>query len=152
MCNKDPCTTSHILSAYKAALSQRRFTFQHGHGFKAIKATHKNKIVKKGTRAKNKNSSPNGILHQASGQVLLGDLNDTSSFPPHIAFTELRPGITIFSNKLNKAILTELTCPWGENMEAWHNTKVKYMPLKSVIENNGWSVHLFPVEVGDGEY
>ena len=33
-------------------------------------------------------------------------------------------------------------------MEAWHNVKVnKYLPLKSVIENNGWSVDLFAVEV-----
>ena len=34
-------------------------------------------------------------------------------------------------------------------MEAWHNAKVnKYMSLKSVIENNGWNVDLFAVEVG----
>ena len=32
-------------------------------------------------------------------------------------------------------------------MEAWHNAKVnKYVPLKSVIEHNGWSVDLFAVE------
>ena len=46
-------------------------------------------------------------------------------------------------------ILIELNCLCKENMEAWHNIKVnKYMPLKSVIENNGWSVDLFAVEVG----
>ena len=28
----------------------------------------------------------------------------------------------------------------------------KYTPLKRVIENNGWSVHLFPGEVGAGWY
>ena len=38
-------------------------------------------------------------------------------------------------------------------MEAWHNAKVnKYLPLKSVIENNGWSVDLFAVEVGARGY
>ena len=38
-------------------------------------------------------------------------------------------------------------------MEAWHNAKVnKYMPLKSVIENNGWKVDLFAVEVGARGY
>ena len=33
-------------------------------------------------------------------------------------------------------------------MKARHNAKVnKYMPLKSVIENNRWNVDLFAVEV-----
>ena len=75
-------------------------------------------------------------------------------FPSHlIAFTELRPDITIFSNKLKRVILIELICPCEENMQAWHNVKVnKYLPLKSVIENNGWSVDLFAVEVGARGY
>ena len=111
------------------------------------------KFVKKGTRVKNKNSSRSRILHHASDWVLLGDLDGTFSFPPHIAFTELRPDITIFSNKLKRVILIELTCPCEENMEAWHNAKVnKYLPLKSVIENKGWSVDLFAVEVGGTGY
>ena len=171
LCNKDTCTTSHILGAYKVALSQGRFTFCHDNGFriiitnirssiKNIKSTVptsnqpiKMKFVKKGTRVKNKNSSPNGILHQAPDWVLIGGLDGSFSFPPHIAFTELRPDITIFSNKLKRVILIELTCPCEENMDAWHNVKVKkYMPLKSIIEYNGWNVDLFAVEVGDRGY
>ena len=75
------------------------------------------------------------------------------SFPPRIAFTELRPYITIFSKKLKRVILIELTCPCEENMEAWHNAKVnKYMPQKSVIEKNGWNVDLFALEVGARGY
>ena len=59
----------------------------------------------------------------------------------------------MFSNKLIRVIFIELTCPREENMEAWHNVKVnKSLPLKSVIENNGWSVGLFPVEVGTRVY
>ena len=105
------------------------------------------------TRVKNKNSSPSAILHQASDWVLLGDLDGSFSFPPHIAFTELRPDIIIFSNNLKRVILIELTCPCEENMEAWQNAKVnKYMPLKSVIGNNGWNVDLFAVEVGARGY
>ena len=89
------------------------------------------------------------MLHQASDWVLLGDLDGSFSFPTHIAFTELRPDITAFSNTLKRVILIELTCPCEENMEAWHNTKVtKYMSLTSLTENNGWNVDLFPVEVG----
>ena len=109
--------------------------------------------VKKGTRVKNKNYSPSEILHQASGWVLLEDLDGIFSFPPHIAFTELRPDITIFSSKLKRVILMELTCPCEENIEAWHNAKVnKYMPLKGVIENNSCSADLFAVEVGARGY
>ena len=38
-------------------------------------------------------------------------------------------------------------------MEAWHDAKInKYMPLKSVIKNDGWSVDLFPVEVAARGY
>ena len=98
---------------------------------------------------KTKNSSLSGILHQASDWVLLGDLDGSFCFSPHIAFTELRQYITIFSNKLKRVVLIELTCPCEENMEAWHHVKVnKYLLLKSVIENNDWSVDLFAVEVG----
>ena len=93
------------------------------------------------------------MLHQASDWVWLGDLDGTFSFLPDITFTELRPDTTIFSNKLERVILIELTFPCEENMEAWHNAKInKYMPLKSATENNGWSVELFAVEVGARRY
>ena len=129
-------SSSHVLVACKVALSQGRFTFRHDNFLRIIitnirssiknikskvpasKQPIKKKFVKKGTRVKNKNSSPSGILHQASDRILLGNLDGSFSFPPHIAFTELRPDITIFSNKLKRVILIELTCPCEENMEA----------------------------------
>ena len=168
LCNNDTCTTSHILGACKVALGQGRFTDENvlriiisniRSSVKTIKPSVpsskqpiKIKLVRKGTKVKTKNSSPSGILHQASDWVLLGDLNGTFSFPHHIAFTELTSD-TIFSNKLKRVILIELTCPCEENMETWHNVKInKYLPLKSVIESNGWSVDLFAVEVGARGY
>ena len=34
-------------------------------------------------------------------------------------------------------------------MEKWHKEKLSwYLPLKTTIESNGWSIHLFAVEVG----
>ena len=93
LCDKDTCTTSHILGAYKVALNQGRFTFDHDNvlriiitnkrsSMKNIKSTVpttkqaiKIKFVKKGTRVKNKNSSPRGKLGQGSDWVLLGDLD-----------------------------------------------------------------------------
>ena len=89
------------------------------------------------------------MLHRASNLVLLGDLDCTFFFRPYIAFTELRPDITILSNKLKRLVYIELTYLCEENMEAWDNAKVnKFELLKSVIENKGCSANLFAVEVG----
>ena len=114
LCNKDTCTTSHILGACKVALSQGRFTFRHDNvlriiitnirssvkSFKSTIPTPKQpikiKFVKKGTKVKHKQSSPSGILYQTSDWVLLGDLHGIFSFPLLIAFTELRPDNYLF--------------------------------------------------------
>ena len=97
------------------------------------------KFVRKGTKVPHKRTPPVGILHHASDWILLADLNKTYCFPVHIAFTELRPDITIFSNSLRKVISIELTCLYEENMESWHGTKInKYSALKTIIESKGW--------------
>ena len=81
-----------------------------------------------------KSTPPVSILHQASDWVLLVDLHGNHSLPNHIAFTQLRPDITIFSNALRKVILIELTCPCEKNMESWHSTKInKYLTLKTTL-------------------
>ena len=100
-----------------------------------------------------KRTPPVGILHHASDWILLADLNKTYCFPVHIAFTQLRPDITIFSDSLRKVILIKLTCPCEENMESWRGTKMnKYSALKTIIESKGWCVDLFAVEVGARGY
>ena len=46
-----------------------------------------------------------------------------------------------------------MTCPYEENMENWHSQKFnKYILLAKVIENNGWIVDLFAIEVGAQGY
>ena len=67
------------------------------------------KFVKKGAKVPCKRSPPVGILHHASDWVLLVDLNSIYCFPVLIAFTQVRPDITIFSDNLRKVILIELT-------------------------------------------
>ena len=100
-----------------------------------------------------KKTSPVGILHQASDWVLLVDLDGNYCFPIHIAFTQLRPDITIFSNALKKVIIIELTCLCEENMESWHSTKINnYLALKITIESKGCSVEHFVVEVAARGY
>ena len=56
-----------------------------------------------------------GTLHQSVDWILKADLDKKYSFPLHIAYTELQPGITIYSNLTKKVILIELTCPCQEN-------------------------------------
>ena len=108
-------------------------------------------FVKKGAKVPCRRTPPVGILHPGSGWVLLADLNSNYCFPVHIAFTQLRPDITIFSNSLRKIILIELTCPCEENMESRHGTKInKYLAFKTIMESNGLCVEHLAVEVGAG--
>ena len=169
MCNlysKDVSTTAHILGACKVSLLQGRYTFRHDTVLRqfvealktfisnikeAVHVSAKSSItfVKK----RSKRTPPVGILHHASDWVLLADLNSNYCFPVHIAFTQLRPDITIFANSLRKVILIELTCPCEENMESWHSIKInKYLALKTIIGSDGWCVELFAVEVGASGY
>ena len=166
LCSKDVCTTAHILGACKVSLQQGRYTFRHDtvlhkiieslNSFilnlkQTVPISPKSfiKFVKKGTKVPHKRTPPVGILHQTSDWVLLADIDSNYRFPIHIAFTQLRPDITIFSKILRKVKLIELTCPCEENMQSWHSTKInKYLDLKTTIESNGWSVELFAVEVG----
>ena len=170
LCSKDLCTTAHVLGACKVSLQQRRYTLRHdtvlGKVIEALKtfilnikeivpisAKSSTKFVKKATKVPCKWSPPVGILHHASDWVLLADLNSNYCFLVHIAFTQLRPDIMVFSNSLRKVILIELTCPCEENMESWHGTKIsKYLALKAIVESKGWGVELFAVEVGARGY
>ena len=84
LCNKDICSTSHILDACEVALSQGRFTFRHDHVLRIIitnarsfikniestvptsKQPIKIKFVKKVTRVKNKRSQSLVMYHLIS--------------------------------------------------------------------------------------
>ena len=170
LCSKDVCTTAHILEACKVSLQQGTYRFRHDTVLREvievlkifilntkdavpISAMSSIKFVRKGAKVPLKRTPPFGILHHASDWILLADLNKNYCFPVHIALTQLRPAITIFSNSLGKVILFELTSPCEENMESWHATKInKYLDLKTIIESKGRCVELFALEVGDRRY
>ena len=156
LCSKDACTTAHILEACKVSLQQGRYTFRYNTVLHEVTEVLKTfilnikhtvpispkssiKFVRKGTKVPCKRTPPVGILHNASDWILLADLNKTYCFPVHIALTQLKPDITVFSNSLRKVILIELTCPCEENLlESWHGTKInKYSALKTIIESKG---------------
>ena len=85
--------------------------------------------------------------------MILADLDNNYSFPAHIALTQLRPDVVLFSNSLKQVILIELTSPCEENMNTWHINKLnKYNSLVKTIEMNKWHVNLFAIEVGARGY
>ena len=107
------------------------------------------KFVKKGTKVRQKKTPHVGTLHQSVDWILKAGLDKKYNFPLHIAYTELQPDITIYSNSARKLILIELICSCEENMEKWHDIKVnKYLPLMSAIKSKGWEVDLCAIEVG----
>ena len=88
-----------------------------------------------------------------SDWILLVGVKGSYLFPFQLALTELLPDILLFSNSSKRAVLLELTCPCEENMESCHSQKLnKYTPLAKLIEDNGWVVDLFAVEVGAWGY
>ena len=169
LCNKEVCTTAHVLGGCQSSLNQGRFTFRHDSVLKELAETLKvflselpstppkkvNKIsfVKKGSFVPKSKYKPTGILHLTDDWVLLSDLDSSYVFPGHIAVSSLRPDIVIFSNSLKRVVLVELTCPCEENMERWHSTKLaKYSCLVNTITSNGWGADLFAIEVGARGY
>ena len=68
---------------------------------------------------------PMAFLHHASDWVLQADLGSNYCFAIHIAFTQLRPDITI-SHAFRKVTPIEVTYPCEQNMESWHSTSSTY--------------------------
>ncbi|XP_057309748.1 uncharacterized protein LOC130649438 [Hydractinia symbiolongicarpus] len=85
--------------------------------------------------------------------TFVADTSPNFVFPSYIAVSQLRLDIVIFSNKLKRLVIIELTCPCEENTNYWHSTKVaKYSCLVNVILSSGWQVDFFAVEVGARGY
>ena len=71
-------------------------------------------------------------------------------FPPEIYSTNERPDVVIWSLKLQRVILIELTCPAEEGIEAAQIRKqARYLPLvESIAATTSWKPLLMTVEVG----
>ena len=151
------------------SLQQGRFTFRHDSVLQDLALVLKSflkdllnnttkkcntiKFVKSATKSSKTNNVSKGILHLTSDWILLADMKGDYLFPFQLALTELRPDILLYSKSSKRAVLLELTCPCEENMESWHSQKLnKYTPLAKVIEDNGWAVDLFAIEVGARGY
>ena len=63
--------------------------------------------------------------------------------------TAEKPDIVIINRLIKHLVVIELTCPWEENLEDARQRKSnKYAPLIADIEQKGFSVEYFPLEVG----
>ena len=112
-----------------------------------IKKWNTRRFVKSGRRFSKPNNVSKSILHLASDWILLEDVKGDQLFPFQLARTELHPDV-LFSKSSKEAILLELTWLCEENMKNWNFQKLsKYTPLAKAIEENGWALDLFSIEV-----
>ncbi|XP_019640529.1 PREDICTED: uncharacterized protein LOC109482283 [Branchiostoma belcheri] len=55
----------------------------------------------------------------------------------------------MWSADQKSVVIVELTMPWEENIQCAHERKkLKYEELAQQCRQNGWRIHLYPVEVG----
>ena len=140
LCQAEKCTLHHILSNCPVALTSKRYTWRHDsvllHIQKALEIliTDSNSkketptphisqcFVKAGSKITKSSKKPKLVasaLKRASDWKLLVDFDhDQVVFPPEILSTNERPDIVIWSIKLQKVILIELTCCAEEGMSS----------------------------------
>ena len=109
-------------------------------------------FLKEGTKTTSKiesNMKHGGLLGGADDWVISADLPNQRDYPSEIKETGQRPDIVVFSRKLKKFVLIELTVPYETNMEEQHEYKLaKYEDLAHRLATKGNVVRLFAVEVG----
>ena len=64
------------------------------------------------------------ILHEAKDWVMGVNADQHLRFPQAVCIPTQTPHIVIYSLKLSKVILIELTCPAEENIEERHSEKI----------------------------
>ena len=71
------------------------------------------------------------------------------NFPSVIVAHSKRPDVVIFSLKIKRVLIMELTCGNEENFSNQHQRKSeKYQELCHCVEKAGWTCKLITVEVG----
>ncbi|KAK7929282.1 hypothetical protein WMY93_005677 [Mugilogobius chulae] len=165
-----PANLKHILVGCKTSLSQGRYTWRHNQVLRCLaSAIEQKRTVINATSPKKRRMFQNPIAfvqegkkHTAKGPPAMlrpieaandwemrVDLDKSLAFPPNIASTRLRPDLVLWSNSSHKVFIVELTVPWEEAIdEAYERKKLRYSQLAAEAEERGWSVLVYPVEVG----
>ena len=157
-------TLQHILSNCPKALGEGRYRWRHDQVLGVIAEILKTairtsvfdtnkkevKFIKAGDKAPpQKKKNRTGKLSAAPDWQMLADLGKQLKFPIHIAATNLRPDIVIFSNQKKIIIMLELTVSWEENIETANERKrEKYGDLVNECREQGWHATCEPIEVG----
>ena len=129
LCGKEKASVSHILAGRQKALQNGRYTYCHNAVLRVIaheiqvfinkvkkeeQKVAKDRIlnfVKEGEQCKRvtKEVDKLGILHEAKDWVMGTDLDQQLLFPEIICSSTQRPDIVIYSVKLKKVVVVELT-------------------------------------------
>ena len=171
ICKTYRATLAHTLSACTGSL--QRYTWRHNQVLEPIARRTEEQCLSQALEEKEQaphedmmfvreGAEPSTIKKQKEKQVrkskllaeyedwqMVTDLGGMMSFPQHIAITNLRPDIVVWSDQGKEVLLVELTVPWEENMEVAHERKMaKYDPLRMDIERKGWKCRVLPIEMG----
>jgi len=169
-CGKPNPTLLHVLNHCPVALNQGRFSWRHDSVLdviftaittfaQSITTPTANSItfVRVGEKGSAQPQTPPkpGLLPKATDWVLTQDKKSCPApFPPHIAITNQRPDIVLYSPSLRKVVMIELTCPIEDNIEGAYasSKRARYADLERECIANGWSTHLYTVVVGSRGY
>ena len=168
LCCKASATLAHIVSNCQEALE--RYKWRHNEilrilhyyigrevrrvcqkTLRPVKLKHKMTFVKAGQAvSRGKREAMPSLLEQANDWHVTVDLPSmTYQFPRHIAVTQLRPDLVIWSDALKVVIMLELTVPHEGGLTDANKRKAeKYAALRQECTDVGWRVELLPVEVG----
>lgn len=129
LCGYPSQSLKHVLNKCEESLQQRRFDKRHDSVLFLINSF---------------------ISHHLSDSHVLADLPGTSyAFPSHIASTDERPDIVIWSDIRHTVALFELTIPFEDNFAHAERRKSKrYEGLKQLCSRNGYQAQLLTIQVG----
>ncbi len=94
-------------------------------------------------------NSENISLYSDLGGMMTG----CSTIPTDVAITSQRPDLVLVDRENRNVTLLELSVPFERNIDSTHERKVnRYQHLISDIENNNYTVHYYPLEIGSRGY
>ena len=108
------------------------------------------------TKSKKSRKTDHSILHRAADFIFDVDLDKHLKYPIHIAVSDRRPDIVVYSNSLKFVLHIEVTAPCEQRFKESNVKKDFTYGINSELElkcrDNGWKVLCFPVEVGAQGY
>ena len=76
-----------------------------------------------------------------------------STIPTDILITNLKPDMVIINRQNKTLILFELSVPFETNIDSTHSYKIdRYLTLIADIEDTGYKVKYYPIEIGSRGY